>query len=93
MASIHRKKWRQISILNTVLVPQNIKAMQATQGYSHMKITFQDSPNVWHQEEKQLENLVLKISRASVQEFYREGENRDTILGGHTQGLMCMGTH
>ena len=83
---------RQISILNTALVPQNIKAMQATQGHSHMKIMFQDSSSVWHQEEKPLENLVLKISIASVQELHRAGENRDTTLGGHTNGLMCVGT-
>lgn len=57
-----------------------------------MKIIFQDSPSVWHQEEKPLENLVLKISRASVQELYRAGENRVTTLGGHTKGLMCIGT-
>ena len=45
-------------------------------------------PVVWHWVEEPPEHLALKASRACAQELRRTGGNRDSILGGCTQGFM-----
>ena len=43
-------------------------------------------------EEEPPEHLDLKASGAWLQQLYRTGGNRDSTLGGRTQGLMHYGT-
>ena len=49
---------------------------------------------VWHWEEEPPEHLALKASGACA--FGTEGQRglgeTDSILGGHTQGFMCIGS-
>ena len=47
---------------------------------------------VWQQEEEPPENLALKARRVWSQELYRMGGNRNSTLGGHTEGLTCART-
>ena len=49
------------------------------------------SPGVWHGEEEPPEHLALKASGAWLQEFHRNGGNRDFTLKVHTQNLTCTG--
>ena len=44
------------------------------------------SLGVWHQEEEPPEHLALKANEALSQELHRTGGNRDSTLGGCTQG-------
>ena len=50
------------------------------------------SLGAWEQEEETPENLALKASGVWSQEFHRTGENRNSTLGGCTQGLVHTGT-
>ena len=47
---------------------------------------------VWNREEEPPEHFALKASVAWVQELHRTGGNRDSTLGGCTQGFTCTGT-
>ena len=45
-----------------------------------------------HQKEEPPEHLALKAGRAWAQELHRTGGNRESALGGYTQGFTCTGT-
>ena len=47
---------------------------------------------VWQWEEETSVNLAYKASRFWSQDFHRTGGNRNSTIGGHTQGIMCTRT-
>ena len=71
--------------------PTNWKLI-ISQSFSHRSESSEPHvrlPNlgVWHRDEESLEHLVLKASGAWVQELNGTGGNRDSTLGGRTQGF------
>ena len=47
---------------------------------------------IWQREKELLENQTLKASGIWLQDFDRNGGNKDSTLGGHTQSSVCIGT-
>lgn len=50
------------------------------------------SLGIWQWEEEIPENLAFKVSGVGLQEFHRTERKRNSILGGCTQGLVCLRT-
>ena len=73
--------------------PKNWKII-ISQRFSHRSESSElhvrlPSLGVWNQEEESPDHLALKASKAWFQDFHRSGINRNSTLGGCTQGLMC----
>ena len=71
-----------------IIVPQKF-SHRSKSSEPHVRLP---SLGVWQLEEVPPENLALKSSRVRSQEFHRTGGNRNSTLGGCTQGLLCTKT-